>query len=557
VISPAPLRPTILMVDDRVENLVALEAVLQPLGHRLVRAGSGPDALREVLRNDFAVILMDVQMPGMNGFETAQLIKSRHRSRDVPIIFLTAISKDERYVFQGYSAGAVDYIFKPFEADILRSKVTVFVDLFLKQREIERQGELLRAGERRELELRHRAGMLEVEARHAQILDAAMDPIVSFGDDRRIRFFNPAAERTFRIVAASALGRPIDDFLDLPAEVLPSNGGPREGERAGPSVRESTGRRADGGEFPAEYTVSTIADGPSCHHTLILRDVSERRAVEATLRARTASLADTLEELRALNDQLAERSRELEHAMGTRNRFYASMSHELRTPINAILGYSSLLLDGIFGELAPEQRDSIDRTFAAANHLQELVNDILDLSKVEAGKMELKLEPVAFPDVVEDLFATVTPLAEGHGVELILEGAPDTIQSDPRRVRQILLNLLSNAIKFGDGRPVRVANWREPDGALVVEVRDEGPGIAEADQERIFEEFVQLESASKPGTGLGLPISRRLAELLGGSLTVTSSVGVGSAFRLTLPAEASDTESRAGRALAGGLTERS
>jgi PAS domain S-box-containing protein len=557
LISPAPFRPTILMVDDRVENLVALEAVLQPLGHRLVRASSGPDALREVLRTDFAVILMDVQMPDMNGFETAHVIKSRRRSRDVPIIFLTAISKDERYVFQGYSVGAVDYIFKPFEPDILRSKVTVFVDLFLKQREIERQGELLREGERRELELRHRAGMLEVEARHAQILDSAMDPIVSFGDDRRIRIFNAAARRTFRIQADAAVGRPIEEFLRVADDEILSSLAARVGEGVGPDVREGTGRRADGGEFPAEYTVSTLTMGASREHTLILRDISERRAVEATLRARTSSLADTLEELRAVNDQMSERSRELEHAMGTRNRFYASMSHELRTPINAILGYSSLLLDGIFGELEPQQRDSIDRTFAAANHLQELVNDILDLSKVEAGKMELKMEPVTFPDLVQDLFATVTPLAEEHGVELILEGSEDTIQSDPRRVRQIVLNLLSNAIKFGDGKPVRVVNWREPDGAIAIEVRDQGPGIADADQERIFEEFVQLESAAKPGTGLGLPISRRLAELLGGSLTVRSNPGEGSAFRLTLPRTGSSAPPRPARAAAGELTGRS
>jgi PAS domain S-box-containing protein len=494
---------------------------------------------------------MDVQMPGMNGFETAQVIKSRRRSRDVPIIFLTAISKDESFVFEGYSAGAVDYIFKPFQAEILRSKVTVFVDLFLKQREIERQGELLRESERRELELHHRAGMLEVEERHAQILDSAMDPIVSFGDDHRIRIFNAAARRTFRIDAADAAGRTIDDFLNLAGDDI---GSEAPGVASlGPDLREGTARRADGDEFPAEYTLSTLTHAGAREHTLILRDISERRAFEETLRARTASLADTLEELRALNEQLAERSRQLEHAMGTRNRFYASMSHELRTPVNAIMGYSSLLLDGIFGELRAEQRDSIDRTFAAANHLQELVNDILDLSKVEAGKMDLKLEPVTFPDLVRDLFATVSPLAEEHGVELILEGPEITIETDPRRVRQIILNLLSNAIKFGGGRPVRVANWRAPDGALVVEVRDDGPGIEENDQERIFEEFVQLEGQEKPGTGLGLPISRRLAELLGGSLTVTSHPGEGSAFRLTLPA-GSGPEPPAARALAGRVT---
>ncbi len=150
----------LLMVDDRPENLVALEAILEPLGHTLVRATSGEEALRHVLLHDFAVILLDVQMPGMNGFEVAHLIKTRERSRHTPIIFLTAINKEDEYVFAGYTAGAVDYLFKPFNPDILRSKVSVFVDLHLKTEELRRQAELLRQSERREMELRHRAQLL-------------------------------------------------------------------------------------------------------------------------------------------------------------------------------------------------------------------------------------------------------------------------------------------------------------------------------------------------------------------------------------------------------------
>jgi signal transduction histidine kinase len=217
------------------------------------------------------------------------------------------------------------------------------------------------------------------------------------------------------------------------------------------------------------------------------------------------------------------------------------MSHELRTPINAILGYSSLLLENIFGELTDQQRSSIERTKMAANHLLELVNDILDLSKIEAGKMELQMEEIAITELVRDLFVTVAPFAEEHGVELGLEICETSIDSDPRRIRQILLNLLSNAIKFGEGKPVVVRCHSAPAGGIVVEVADQGVGIPEGDQDRIFEEFVQLEQQNERGTGLGLPISRRLAELLGGTLTVSSEVGKGSVFRLTLPAVAPAT----------------
>jgi signal transduction histidine kinase len=271
---------------------------------------------------------------------------------------------------------------------------------------------------------------------------------------------------------------------------------------------------------------------------MILRDITERRRAEEQLRSQKESLESAMEELKTLNEELHDRTTELEMAMGARSRFYASMSHELRTPINAILGYSSLLLDNIYGPLNDKQIASITRTHVAGSHLLELVNDILDLSKIEAGKLELQFETVQLPSLIEDLFITVMPFAEKHGVDLTLDTTDEPWESitDPRRVRQIGLNLFSNAIKFGAGKPVRVVCSRAHDGGLILEVADQGPGIAEDDLERIFDEFVQLEqSVTDPGTGLGLAISRRLAKLLGGSLTVESAVGEGSIFQLTVP----------------------
>ena len=408
-------RVNILLVDDRPENLLALEAILEPLSQNLVRANSGPDALKRVLEMDFATILLDVQMPEMNGFEVAEIIKSRERSRTIPIIFLSAINKEEAYVFKGYSMGAVDYVFKPFNPDVLRMKVAVFVDLFIKQREVSRQAELLRQAEKRELELEHRTSMLEAEARSA------------------------------------------------------------------------------------------------------------------------AKLAQ-------MNDELHRRQVALEQAMGARNRFYASMSHELRTPINAVIGYSTLMLDGIYGPLNAKQKEGLQRTLKAARHLLELVNDVLDLSKIEAGKIELSIQPVMFPALIEDLFVTVRPLADEYGSTLALEmqNEPFNIVSDPRRVRQILINLLSNAIKFGEGKPISVRCKQNDPGGVEIEVVDQGVGIAQEDIPRIFEEFVQVSESKQPGTGLGLPISRRLAQLLDGSLTVCSTPGEGSTFRLTLPPSLED-----------------
>jgi signal transduction histidine kinase len=233
--------------------------------------------------------------------------------------------------------------------------------------------------------------------------------------------------------------------------------------------------------------------------------------------------------------RLAEAARE--EAIAARGRFYAAMSHELRTPINAIIGYNELLLSSIYGELTPEQSRGVERSQRAARHLLELVNDVLDLSKLEAGKMDLQVEPVSMSALIDDLFTTIRPLADEHGCELSYQGedCPPRITTDPRRVRQILLNLLSNAIKFGRGRPVVVRCEAVPGGGASVEVQDHGPGIQGHDLSRIFEEFVQLGSGEQSGTGLGLPISKRLAELLGGSLSVTSQVEEGCVFRLDLP----------------------
>jgi len=549
---PLPDEPVeILIVDDRPENLLALEAILERLGQKLVRAHSGDEALRLLLTHDFAVILLDVQMPGIDGFETARLIKSRERTRYIPIIFLTAISKDEEYVFEGYSVGAVDYMTKPFKPDILRSKVSVFVDLYQKQRQLAAQADLLRQSEKRDLETRHMREIYESEARFAEIVGSAMDAIIAFDADGEVSLFNASAERMFATPAEEAVKSDVGRFFPEPVRKETLDGICRmasydhahaAGQLGAGHVLQLTGERAGGERFPVEATVSCLDVHGKATYTLIMRDISERRRTEEALRQQAESLAQAMTNLRALNEELAERQAELERAMAARSRFYASMSHELRTPINAVLGYSTLLLENIYGPLNEKQAEGISRTHKAAKHLLELVNDVLDLSKIEAGKIDLRLQPVNFPQLVDDLFVTVRPLADQYGSPLTLnhEGDPLQVTSDPRRLRQILLNLLSNAIKFGRGEPIAVLSRGTDDGGVVLEVKDHGEGIPPADLDKIFEEFVQLgKTQLTEGTGLGLPISRRLAEMLGGRLEVESAPGEGSTFRLILPPNAS------------------
>lgn len=534
----------ILLVDDRVENLLALEVILEPLGQRLVRARSGDDALRRLLERDFALILLDVRMPGMDGFTTARLIKSRERSKLVPIIFITADDAAES-IFDAYGVGAVDHIRKPFSPTMLRSKVSVFVELALRQRRILAQEQRIREIERHEAERRHSLELLQSEERLSEVVQTAMDAIFTFDASGRIYLVNTAAESMFATTAADVLGSPITRFF--PDGVTPETVAAvceAAGHLAPARPPVTTARRSNGELFPIEATASSHSwkDGRGPTFTLFVRDISEQVAREQALRQQARSLARSAEELSLLNEELHRRQFELERAMSARTRFYASMSHELRTPINAVLGYSTLLLEQIYGPLNDRQLEGVERTQRAARHLLELVNDVLDLSKIEAGKIDLRLQAVDLPALIEDLFVTVRPFADQHGSALnviSLAECPPRVISDPGRLRQILLNLLSNAIKFGRGEPIEVTCSATSDGGAIVAVRDRGEGIAPEDQTRIFQEFVQLgKTQLGGGTGLGLPISKRLAELLRGSLTVESEPGSGSTFYLRLPRSA-------------------
>ncbi|HEV8307802.1 MAG TPA: ATP-binding protein, partial [Methylomirabilota bacterium] len=237
--------------------------------------------------------------------------------------------------------------------------------------------------------------------------------------------------------------------------------------------------------------------------------------------------------------EIEEKGRQLEVASRHKSQFLANMSHELRTPMNAILGYTELILDGIYGEVSPKLRDVMERVDKSGRHLLGLINDVLDLSKIEAGQLTLALTDYSMKEVVHTVFTAVESLAAEKALALKVTVAPDLPpgRGDERRLTQVLLNLVGNALKFTEAGEVRI-EARAADGVFVVSVSDTGPGIAETDQQRIFEEFQQADSSStrkKGGTGLGLSIARRIVALHGGRLRVESRPGEGSAFTFTLP----------------------
>ena len=547
----------ILLVDDRPENLVALEAILEPLQQNLVRAGSGEEALRYMLKADCAVILMDVQMPGMDGFETATLIKEREKSRHIPIIFITAISKDARYVFQGYEAGAVDYISKPFDPDILRSKVAVFVDLFKKTEQIKQQAELIRLSEQREkdrqlaelefdLKSRHMEELEESEARLSQFkatLDATLDSVFIFDPDTlHFSYVNQGAVKQ--------LGYDHDTLLQMtPCDIQAESDEESYRDMIGPLLQghyishtfETLHQRQDGTEFPVEIFLQYVAPpNGTARFISIARDITERKRAEESL-----ILA----------------KEEAERANRAKSEFISGISHELRTPLNAIIGFSKLMLNPRVGPLNEDQRTYIQDIVQSAEHLLQLINDLLDLSKIEAGKLTLDLSDFSLVELLDQSLTIVNEKALQHNLTLHTEITPEVealpgIVADKRKVKQIMYNLLSNAVKFtpdggtiivsavcelGFKKPSKKSKQARPSSCgdrIVVRVKDTGIGISPEHQARVFGAFEQVDSSyarRQQGTGLGLALAKRMVEMHGGRIWLESQVGRGSTFSFSLP----------------------
>ena len=508
-------RVNILLVDDQPNNLLALEAILSEMGENLVTAQSGTEALRHLLDMDFAVVLLDVQMPDIDGFETANLIRQRDRSHDTPIIFLTALSRSESHVFRGYELGAVDYIFKPFSPDILRSKVNVFVELFRKREAFQQQAiELARLIKQNEL-----------------ILKAAAEGVFGVGLEGATTFVNPAAARMLGRQPGEITGKEIHtlvhpvfpgvstcdrDLCRLFAVV--------HGEPAYEEI-EDTFFRADGTSFPVEFSASPMRDvsGELLGSVIMFRDVSERRAAAHAAEAER-------------------RYRESEAQNRAKDNFLATLSHELRTPMTSILGWVQFLRSGHFDQT--ELKEALQTIESSARLQARLIDDMLDVSRIILGKFQVELNPTRLSDIVEAALTTSRPMAVENQVQLTWEiDARETlVDADASRIQQVVQNLLSNAIKFTPAGKRVDLRMDRLDGTLRIRVTDEGEGIDPVFLPYVFDRLRQAEGSNKrSGLGLGLAIARHIVELHHGQITAASEgPGRGARFTVTLPVRADD-----------------
>ncbi len=440
----------ILIVEDSPTQAERLRRLIQSLHYNARVAANGQLALAAIRERKPHLVLSDIVMPEMNGYDLCRAIKSDPTLRDIPVILVTSLN-DPKDIIRGIECGADNFIRKPYAEDYLLNRISHM--------------------------------LMNQKLRKNQNVEIGI--ALYLGDQKH--FIN--AER--------------QQILDL--------------------------------------LISTYEQAVQVNGELQAR---ERQVIELNMR-----LAHHAAELETINREIALKNLELAEASRMKSAFIANMSHELRTPLNAIIGFTGALLMKLPGPLTSDQDKQLNTIRASARHLLSLINDILDVAKIEAGKLTLSIEPVHCQDLMAEVADTLRPLAQQKGLALEMalgeSGQPPAIiDTDRRALTQILINLLNNAIKFTEQGTVRISlSQREEDGVQVTEmsIADSGAGIKEEDQAKLFQAFSQLDSTSTrhvEGAGLGLYLCQNLANAIGGALFFNSDYGSGSTFTLALRSKA-------------------
>jgi two-component system cell cycle sensor histidine kinase/response regulator CckA len=520
----------ILIVDDERHNRELLEVMLTPQGFTLQMAGSGEEALAIVAQQPPDLILLDVMMPGMDGYEVAVSVKSREATENIPVIMVTALD-DRASKLRGLHAGAEDFLTKPVDRLELSVRVRNLLRLkaygdFYGEYSQRLEGEV----SSRTADLVERTNTLEQQAdvlnEQAALLDLAQDAIVVCDMPGRIVFWSRGAEVMYGFRSADALGRTMDDLLKtegaepiaaIEAALL------RQGQWKGEAIHYTR----DGTRLIVDSHCALQCDA---HHApvrvlTIVSDITESRQ----------AAADLLE--------LTQREQSRQEQMRFKDEFLSHVSHELRSPLTAIKQFTSILLSGHAGELNLEQREYEEIVLKNIRQLQSMIDDLLEVTRLETGKLNVRLDRVHIADAVTDTLDTLQITAGAKGVALTCDLTPGlrAAHADRTRLRQILIILVDNAVKFTPAGGTVCIQARPLPGDpqfLLVEVADTGCGISPEIRERIFERLYQLaESAegSRKGLGLGLYICKELVTRQGGQIWVGDRPENGSVFSFTLP----------------------
>ncbi|MBF0154113.1 MAG: response regulator [Magnetococcales bacterium] len=521
----------VLVVDDSRSFRFSLCRFLRLYGFKVLEAADGEQALKILDENNVRMVISDYEMPGMDGFQLTKRIRAKYPRDHVAIIGLSSHG-DMNLAAQFIKAGANDFLTKPFRNEELFCRVSQNVDLIEKHEALEELvQERTKRLEETLVKLRSRENHLK------SVLESALDAIVTIDKNGRMVDFNPAAEKLFGFEREQMLGKPIVDTIMSPqareGHLSVFTRRVASGEEAAKLKRriEVQGLRRDGLMIDLEMALTSLINDGQLFFTGFMHDITERKQL-------VKSLEETLTVAESANRAKSE--------------FLANMSHEIRTPMNAVIGMTDLLLEG---NPSPEQREYLEIVQNSSRSLLELINGILDLSKIEAGRLKLEQIPFDLLGRVENSCEGLAVKAHQKDLDLLCHVAtdlPETLMGDPLRLNQVIINLLSNAIKFTSTGEVvlrvRQAKPGEIQGTKVrppglgnrimlhFSVMDTGIGIPRDRQEKVFERFTQADGSTTRhfgGTGLGLTISRSLVSLMNGDMWLESEEGFGSTFHFT------------------------
>jgi len=511
-------RMKILLVDDTPDNLVSLEAALYGLGEELVMAHSGKEALRHLLEQDFAAILLDVRMPDMDGFETAELIRSRPRSRETPIIFLTGY-KNEEHLFRGYNLGAVDFLFKPLVPEVLRSKVQVFVELGRTSAKLKEQAEALR----------NQAEVLKkAEQKFRSLLEAAPDAMVMCRDDGEIVMVNSQTEVLFQCGRDRLVSRNIRSLVPGWAFQLPAGwdvDSTLSKVQPGEVGKELEAVREDGSIFPVAISFRPLQTEDGVVITSAIRDITQRKKNEEQIRELNASL----------EERVVARTEELMRSNEELQQFAYIASHDLQEPLRTVSIFAQLLAKRYRGQLQGDADQFIRYIVEGSERMERLIHDLLDFSRVDARGTDY-FARTRCDDVLTDAVHNLHSLITENGARVTHDALP-VVMADPVQLTRLFQNLLVNSIRYRSDAPPEIHIAAEArDNEWWFSVEDNGIGIEPQYAEKVFGIFKCLHPRDQyPGSGMGLAICRKIVSRHEGRIWVESDLGQGATFRFTLP----------------------
>ncbi|MDM8550917.1 response regulator [Desulfobacterales bacterium HSG2] len=508
----------VLIVDDNPKNLKILADMLRGKGYKLAMAKNGFKAMEFAKKKLPDLIILDIIMPELDGFEVCRQLKSRNDTKEIPVIFISALT-DPKNKVKGFEVGGVDYITKPFQHEEVSARMNVHLKLRQSHKKLKRTNESLSF----EIKARKHAqnAMKRSEENLQKIFDATPVPlIIARMSDNMVIRANQAARRYFRFPHDALVNVKTISFYANPDRLLRilaqiRRQGYAENFEIEVKLRNNERRWA----IMSAYSIDYFGE-PSM--IIGLTDINERKQAE---------------------EELQKAKESAETANRAKSEFLANMSHEIRTPMNAILGFAELLTSHVIGK---KEKNYLTAIRSGGKNLLTLIDDILDLSKIEAGKMEIHYEPVNPFMIFRESQQIFSLKTSEKNIDFIIDippDIPDRLFLDETRLRQVLFNLIGNAVKFTEKGHIRLSAEKisgpEDESILdmIIRVEDTGIGIPMESQETIFESFRQQDGQSNRqfgGTGLGLAISKRLVEMMGGRISVMSEIGKGSCFEIRL-----------------------